>query len=279
MEGLSIYPRRALVGSRLCIGMGQNVLTIDLVVEHVEAVSRLVLRLAIQLDLKFPDLTRCCQTHRQSPLLASFTSTPEVRALSSAGITRPHRSSSPLRLPDWPPPFLATFGAATPSQSRASLTDLRSPSLHAVLNTPVDRIRCLLVGELRVPARVSSLSVQPSPLAGRVGVHIVTFEACSSFTRVTACRVAHPPYVGFITRLHPCRFPGSGARKLLTSTNNLLRWVLPPLVICAVEARPLSPHFEEVNGKPCGLGFGSKPFEERTRLRSPDISIERFPSS
>src|SRR6266849_8827662 len=30
--------------------------------------SRLVLRLAVQLDLKFPDLTRCCETHRQSPL-------------------------------------------------------------------------------------------------------------------------------------------------------------------------------------------------------------------
>src|SRR5215813_10557840 len=100
--------------------MGQNVLAIDLVVEHVEAVSRLVLRLAIQLDLKFPNLTRCCQTHRQSPLLPSFTSTPEVRALSSTGITRLHRSYDPLRLPDWPPPFLATFGAATPSQSRAS---------------------------------------------------------------------------------------------------------------------------------------------------------------
>jgi hypothetical protein len=84
---------------------------------------KLVLRLAIQLALKFPDLTRCFQTHRQSPLLPSFTSTPEVRALSSAGITRPHRSYGPLRLPDWPPPFLATFGAATPSQSRASLTD------------------------------------------------------------------------------------------------------------------------------------------------------------
>src|SRR5262245_42665630 len=103
--------------------MGQNVLAIDLVVEHVEAVSRLVLRLAIQLDLKFPNLTRCCQTHRQSPLLPSFTSTPEVRALSSAGITRPHRSYDPLRLPDWPPPFLATFGAAIPSQPRASLTN------------------------------------------------------------------------------------------------------------------------------------------------------------
>src|SRR5215471_16676087 len=134
--------------------MGQNVLAINLVVEHVEAVSRLVLRLAIQLDLKFPYLTRCYQTHRQSPLLPFFPSTPEVRALSSAGITRPHRSYGPLRLPDWPPPFPTTFGVAIPSQSRASLTDLRSPSLHAVLHTPVDRIRCSLVGELRVPAWV-----------------------------------------------------------------------------------------------------------------------------
>ena len=110
-----------------------------------------------------------------------------------------------------------------------------------MLITPVDRIRCSLVGELRVPARVSSLSVLPSPLSGRVGVHILTFEACSSFTRVTACRVAHPPYVGFIARLRPGQFPGSGARKLPSSTNNLLGWVLPPLVICAVEAHPISP--------------------------------------
>jgi hypothetical protein len=31
------------------------------------------------------------------------------------------------------------------------------------------------------------------------------------------------------------------ARKLPSSTNNLLGWVLPPLVICAVEAHPLTP--------------------------------------
>ena len=110
-----------------------------------------------------------------------------------------------------------------------------------MLNTPVDRIRCSLVGELRVPTRVSSLSVLPSPLAGRVGVRITTFEACSSFTRVTAYDVAHPPYVGFIARLRPRRFPGSDARKLSSSTNNLLEWVLPPLVICAVEAHPTTP--------------------------------------
>ena len=70
---------------------------------------------------------------------------------------------------------------------------------------------------------------------------LLTFEACSSFTRVTACTVAHPPYVGFIARLRPGRFPSSGARKLPSSTNNLLGWVLPPLVICAVEAHTVSP--------------------------------------
>src|SRR5215471_12163149 len=124
--------------------------------------------------------------------------------------------------------------------------------MHAVLNTPVDRIRCSLVGELRVPARVSSLSVLPSPLSGRVGVHITTFEACSSFTRVTACTVAHPPYVGFIARLRPGQFPGSDARKLPSSTNNLLGWVLPPLVICAVEAHLITPLLNRIdpNGPP-----------------------------
>jgi len=32
------------------------------------------------------------------------------------------------------------------------------------LNTPVDRIKCSLVGEWRAPAPVSSLSILPSPL-------------------------------------------------------------------------------------------------------------------
>jgi hypothetical protein len=32
--------------------------------------------------------------------------------------------------------------------------------------------------------------LRPSPNLGRIGVHIFTFEACSRFTRVTACRFA-----------------------------------------------------------------------------------------
>jgi len=171
----------------------------------------------------------------------------------------PLRSYSPLRLPDWPPPFLTTFGAATPNQSRASLPDLRSPSRHAVLTTPVDRIRCSLAGEWRVPAPGSSLSVLPSPFSGRVGFHSITFEACSSFPRVTACRVAHLPYVSFIARLHPSRFPGSGARKLPSSTNHLLGWVLPPLVTCAVEAHPRTAFGRHVCSQAGGSPMASAP--------------------
>src|SRR5260370_21565100 len=83
------------------------------VIQQVEAISRFVLRLAIQLDLKFPNVARCCQTHRQSPHLSSFTSTPEVRVLSSASVTRPQWSYNPLRLPDWPLPLPTTLGGAT----------------------------------------------------------------------------------------------------------------------------------------------------------------------
>ena len=46
------------------------------------------------------------QAHRQSPILGSFESVPDpcrVRVLSSAGITRPHRSYDPVRLPPGPP--------------------------------------------------------------------------------------------------------------------------------------------------------------------------------
>jgi hypothetical protein len=78
-----------------------------------------------------------------------------------------------------------------------------------------------------LPRRVSSLPVQLSPFVRRVGIHDFTFEACSSFTRVTACQVAHPPYVGFIARLRPNRFPSSDARKLSSPTNNYLSGSFP----------------------------------------------------
>src|SRR5947209_4627011 len=47
----------------------------------------------------------------------------------------------------------------------------------------------------------------PSPSLRRVGVHHFTFEACSGFTHVTACRIARPPKAAFVTRLRPVRLP------------------------------------------------------------------------
>ncbi len=44
----------------------------------------------------------------------------------------------------------------------------------------------------RTSSRIGFFTVllRPSPNIGRVGVHNFTFEACSRFTRVTACRFA-----------------------------------------------------------------------------------------
>jgi hypothetical protein len=56
--------------------------------------------------------------------------------------------------------------------------------------------------------------MQPSPNGRRVGIRIVTFEACSGFTHVTARRIAQPPKATFVTRLQPFRSPGRAARQL-----------------------------------------------------------------
>src|SRR6185312_16093765 len=56
--------------------------------------------------------------------------------------------------------------------------------------------------------------MQPSPNGRRVGIRIVTFEACSGFTHVTAHRIAQPPKAIFVTRLRPFRSPGRAARQL-----------------------------------------------------------------
>src|SRR5262249_61889661 len=46
----------------------------------------------------------------------------------------------------------------------------------------------------RVHMSIASPLMQPSPIGRRVGIRIVTFEACSGFTHVTARQIAQPPY-------------------------------------------------------------------------------------
>ena len=136
-------------------------------------------------------------------------------------------------------PFWRRSGPRPPADPEPpSLTQTTFPACRAQYPGGPDQV---LVGWRVARSRAGFFPVRaafPVIVAGRR--YITTFEACSSFTRVTACRVAHPPYMGFIARLRPGRFPGSDARELPSSTDNLLGWVLPPLVICAVEAHTIS---------------------------------------
>src|SRR6202035_886801 len=66
----------------------------------------------------------------------------------------------------------------------------------------------------RVRVSIASPLMQPSPYGRRGGIRIVTFEACSGFTHVTAHRIAQPPKATFVTRLQPFRSPGRAARQL-----------------------------------------------------------------
>ena len=85
--------------------MVQNIFPVDLVIEQVEAIVRLLLRLLVQFVPKFPDLTRCCQTHVNHLSLLFFPNPSEVRALGSPGITRLLRYYDPLRGPSQPRPL------------------------------------------------------------------------------------------------------------------------------------------------------------------------------
>src|SRR3954466_10644301 len=197
-------------GARQVVGVAQDVLAADLVVEQVEAERRLVLRLEIELPLKLPDTVRCCQAHRQSPILGFVASAPEVRVLPSADITRHRRYYDPVRPPPASPS--GTTSRARPSCSGGSPQLPASPFRRAVPTTPVDRGGCV--------RRLLPRHVQPSPKFRRCGVHDFAFEACSGFTRVTARRIARPPEAAFVTRLQLARLPGQAARQLPDQTDN-----------------------------------------------------------
>src|SRR5665811_792349 len=96
----------------------------------------------------------------------------------------------------------------------------------------------MVIGNGALPRRVSSGSARPSPLKRRVGINIAAFEACSSFTRVTARQVARPPFRG-LCREAPARpVPQPNRSPAIESNHQLFEWVLPPLAICAFRAHP-----------------------------------------
>ena len=170
-----------------------------------------LLRLTIELSLKDPDHSWCLQAHRANHLhLAIFESTPEVRVLSSAGVTRLQRSYDPVRLPPEPSPTRDVEAATSLTTGLPRLP--ASPFRRAVPTTRrIERVRVSITSSL----------VQPSPNGRRVGIRIVTFEACSGFTHVTARRIAQLPKATFFTRLQPVRLPARAARQLPDQSTTL----------------------------------------------------------
>src|ERR1022692_1005450 len=205
--------------------MGQDVFPVHLVVEQIETVGRCFLRFLVQLPLKHPDLYWCFQTHRQSPLRSSFSSAPEARALPSASITRHRRYRDPLRLPGRPSSFDDVGDAISAGPGSPPITQITFPACRA--QYPGGPNRCL---------SVSSPFARPSPVNWRVGIHDFTFEACSGFTRVTACKVAAHPTADSCPEAstRPVTRPDRSVATM--SYRQLHRWILLPPVICAFGA-------------------------------------------
>ena len=115
----------------------------------------------------------------------------QLRPLPSTGVTRLPRYCGPLRHPTRP-------GLALTS---CRLTHLRSP-----LGLPVLRllpVACMPSPIPRQDRATCSLILlrrrRPSPNERRVGSCIACFEACSAFTRVTACNAHQVAFATFFT--------------------------------------------------------------------------------
>jgi hypothetical protein len=123
------------------------------------------------------------------PALGCFRNALEVRPLPSAGVTRHRRYYGPVRLPQRP--GLALAGCRLAGRP-ATVGDLpccgRSPVPTCRRHYPGGIVS--EGGSLACDSRQ-----RPSPSPCRVGSHIRCFEACSAFTRVTACLLAGPPMV------------------------------------------------------------------------------------
>src|SRR5215208_4977830 len=162
------------------------------------------LRLTLQLSLKGPDPIRCLQAHRQSPSPHHL----RKRTRSQGPLLRRRCPASTLVRP-CPTPALTV---ACRDVEAATLAHDGPPP---ITRNHLSNVPCPLPRRIeRVRVSITSPLMQPSPNGRRVGIRIVTFEACSGFTHVTARWIAQPPKATFATRLQPFRLPGRAARQL-----------------------------------------------------------------
>jgi hypothetical protein len=131
--------------------------------------------------------------------LRLFQGVSEVGPLPSTDITRLPRYYEPVRHPAWPGLSLAgvRLGGGT-AHNWGFPCCVGSPC--ASMPSPLPR------WDRQGLSLVSPRRLRPSPSPCRVGSHIRFFEACSTFTRVTACLLAGPPSGPFHRRLQQLRY-------------------------------------------------------------------------
>ena len=149
-----------------------------------------------------------------------------VRVLPSAGITQPRQYHDPVRRP-W-----------GPSSRRCRRRDLRPTRTSPDYSARLSNMPCPLPRWTETGASVGCFPVPlgPSPNLRRVGVHDFTFEACSGFTRVTACWIAQPPTGGLCHEVSTQPVTQLRRSSATRSYQQLPGWILPPLVNRAVGA-------------------------------------------
>ena len=129
---------------------------------------------------------------------------PKVRALCSAGITRPRRSYDPVRLPPWPLPSATLRTLPSPMNGSPPITRTTFPTCRAHYPGGSSGCACRLL-----PALVGAF---PKWQEGRhPHCH---FRGLHRLHSVTARRIAQPPKVTFVTRLQPSQLPDQAARQL-----------------------------------------------------------------
>src|SRR5579859_7687766 len=142
----------------------------------------------------------------------------------------------------WPPPRPkpATARAAMlGSPTGSGLPSITQITFSCILCSLPRWIGLVLVGccSGALPRRVLPRPHWPSRNERPVGIHIFPFEACSSYHSRYGLQSCSPTLRGLCHEA-PIRPVSQPNRSSATKAyRQLLGWVLPPLVICAIEAR------------------------------------------
>src|ERR1700688_611864 len=224
-KGHSVPARRTRICSGQRIGVSQDVLAVNLVVEQVEAEGRLRLRLTVQLSLKGPDRCRCCQAHRQSPSPRHL----RKRTRSQGPLLRRHYPASTLLRP-CPTPAMA-----------AACRDVEAATLACDGSLPITRTT-FPTCRAQYPGGSSGCACRLLPRSCSLPQMAGGSASALSLSRPALASRMLPP-IGSLSRLRRPLSRGSSpsghpAEPLVSYQINrqLSGWVRPPQVIRAFGA-------------------------------------------